>query len=206
MLASLLFPYDDDAPELMDTWLGELEQEGCIARYAAEGSTYIQILNWLNHQKIDKPSQSKIPAFDESSRILANVRERSSEEGKGREGKGEERKGINTLSPGDDLSESGKADQIPYTEILDAYHEHLPMLPGVRTFSDARRRKLRARWTESKERQSVEYWQEFFAYAALSDFLTGRNNAWTGCDFEWLIESANHIKVSEGKYENKVAT
>lgn len=78
MLASLLFPYDDDAPGLIDSWLLELEHEGCIVRYKADGSSYVQVCNWLIHQKIDKPSKSKIPAFDESSRILANPRESSS--------------------------------------------------------------------------------------------------------------------------------
>ncbi len=80
MLASLLFPYDNDAGKLIDGWLEELEREECIVRYSVDGSTYLQILKWLNHQKIDKPSQSKIPPFDESSRILANPRERSSED------------------------------------------------------------------------------------------------------------------------------
>lgn len=77
MLASLLFPYDDDVPALIDGWMLELESEGCINRYRAGGSSYIQVCNWLNHQKIDKPSKSKIPDFCESSRILANPREHS---------------------------------------------------------------------------------------------------------------------------------
>jgi hypothetical protein len=77
MLASLLFPYDDDAPALMDSWLSELEREGCIARYLVDGATYVEIAKWLSHQKIDKPSPSKIPPFDPSSRILANPRESS---------------------------------------------------------------------------------------------------------------------------------
>jgi len=92
MLASLLFPYDDDAPGLIDGWLNELDREGCIVRYAAGGNCYVEICNWLNHQKIDKPSASKIPAFDESSRILANPREESSlDQGKdqGKEGSGD---------------------------------------------------------------------------------------------------------------------
>jgi len=78
MLASLLFPYDDDAPGLISGWLAELEDERCIIRYQVDDGSYIQICNWLTHQKIDKPSKSKIPEFDESSRILANPRERSS--------------------------------------------------------------------------------------------------------------------------------
>lgn len=77
MLASLLFPYDDDAPSLIDGWISELEREGCVVRYIAENQTYIEICKWLIHQKIDKPSLSKIPKFNESSRILANPREHS---------------------------------------------------------------------------------------------------------------------------------
>ena len=82
MLASLLFPYDNDVPQLIDGWLEELVKQECIIVYQIEDSTYIQICKWLNHQKIDKPSLSKIPEFDESSRILANVHCRIKDQGK----------------------------------------------------------------------------------------------------------------------------
>lgn len=108
MLASLLFPYDDDAKDLIDDWLGELEQEGCIVRYKIGGDSYIQIANWLIHQKIDKPSKSKIPPFDESSRILSNPRELSSED-----------QGSRIKDQGEDLSLSGKPDAAEAKEILD---------------------------------------------------------------------------------------
>lgn len=75
MLASLLFPYDDDAPGLIDGWLSELEREGCVVRYAVDGSSYVEVANWLSHQKIDKPTPSKLPSSEEGSRILANPRE-----------------------------------------------------------------------------------------------------------------------------------
>lgn len=78
MLASLLFPYDDDAPRLMDGWLTELEREDCIVRYQAEGTSYLEVRKWLTHQKIDRPSQSKFPAPPEPSRALASPREPSS--------------------------------------------------------------------------------------------------------------------------------
>lgn len=98
MLASLLFPYDDDAKKLMEGWLVELEREKCIVRYLVDGTSYIQICNWLTHQKIDKPSPSKLPPFDESSRTVSTPREDSrslvggsgsgSGSGPGREGTG----------------------------------------------------------------------------------------------------------------------
>ena len=80
MLASLLFPYDDDAKDLIDAWLSELERESCIARYMIAGTSYLQVCNWSKHQKIDKPSGSKIPPPEEGSRILSNPREVSSED------------------------------------------------------------------------------------------------------------------------------
>lgn len=92
MLASLLFPYDDDAPKLIDGWLSELQHQGCIRLYDHAGSQYLEICNWLKHQKIDKPSKPLFPGFVESSRGLANPLECSCEEGKGKERKGKDLK------------------------------------------------------------------------------------------------------------------
>ncbi|MBF8177676.1 hypothetical protein [Herminiimonas contaminans] len=93
MLASLLFPYDDDVPSLIDGWMNELENEGCVTRYKIDGQSFVQIRNWLIHQKIDKPSKSKIPAFVDSSIVLSNPLEVSSEEGIKDQGKDQEGKG-----------------------------------------------------------------------------------------------------------------
>jgi hypothetical protein len=78
LLASLLFPYDADSRNLISGWMAELEREKCLIPYEVGGHSYVQITNWSNHQKIDKPSGSKFPPFDESSRILSNPLEGSS--------------------------------------------------------------------------------------------------------------------------------
>jgi hypothetical protein len=65
MLASLLYPYDDDARELIGPWLDELEQAGAIRRYEVDGSTYLEVVKWLEHQKIDRPSPSRLPEYRE---------------------------------------------------------------------------------------------------------------------------------------------
>lgn len=102
MLASLLFPYDDDAPSLVEAWMGELERESCIIRYASDdGTSYVQICKWKDHQKIDKPSVSRLPApdsakarecsrnVDEASRKKAlDLGPRTKDQGEG--GRGEE--------------------------------------------------------------------------------------------------------------------
>lgn len=74
MLASLLYPYDDDARAHVDDWLAELEREQCIRRYEVGGNHYLEVCNWLSHQKIDRPSPSKLPAPPEA---LASPREPS---------------------------------------------------------------------------------------------------------------------------------
>jgi hypothetical protein len=75
MLASLLYPYDDDVSRLIDGWLDELEKNGQVRRYEVDGSTYLEIVKWLDHQKIDRPSKSKMPAFAGSPRALATISE-----------------------------------------------------------------------------------------------------------------------------------
>lgn len=77
MLASLLYPYDNDAAKLIDKWLAELASENMVTLYECDGSKYLEITKWLEHQKIDRPSQSRLPAPIEGSRILANNREGS---------------------------------------------------------------------------------------------------------------------------------
>jgi hypothetical protein len=75
MLASLLYPYDDDAAKLIDGWMAELERNGRIRIYDALGARYLEVANWREHQKIDKPSKSRLPPFE--CRDRANPREAS---------------------------------------------------------------------------------------------------------------------------------
>ena len=79
MLASLLFPYDDDAGGLISGWLEELEREECLIQYQSEGQHYIQITNWFSHQKIDKRTASKIPSPPNPRESSPNPREEMAE-------------------------------------------------------------------------------------------------------------------------------
>jgi hypothetical protein len=67
LLASLLYPYDGDAGGLIDGWLSELEHHKAIRRYEVDGSQYLEIVKWLEHQKIDRPSPSRLPEYREAS-------------------------------------------------------------------------------------------------------------------------------------------
>lgn len=73
VLASLLYPFDYDARDQMDSWLAELADKDLVRLYEIDGTRYLWIPKWLKHQKIDHPSRSKIPDFREDSRVLARV-------------------------------------------------------------------------------------------------------------------------------------
>ena len=108
MLASLLYPYDTDAVGLIEGWTQELEGEGCIARYRVGKDSYVQVTNWRDHQKIDKPSKSKLPPPSQGS---ANPREDSETEWNGMEGIGKDSSGMETpagANPSPSLYSFGK--------------------------------------------------------------------------------------------------
>ncbi len=72
LLASRLYPYDEDATALIDAWMTELEEGGHVRRYEVDGDAYLDIPKWLKHQKIDHASASRLPEFREG---LAKPRE-----------------------------------------------------------------------------------------------------------------------------------
>jgi len=75
-LASRLFPYDTDAPGLLEAWIEELRVKKHIQLYEVDGETFGVIPKFTIHQKIDHPSPSKLPA---PTNFLANPREGSRE-------------------------------------------------------------------------------------------------------------------------------
>lgn len=111
----------------------------------------------------------------------------------------------------------------PYSALLDLYEKHCPTMPRVRRagFSDSQRGKaMRARWawvlTERQEfgdqagermatttEEGIAWFEKYFAHVATSDFLTGRNGAWTSCDIEFLMTQSKFISVLEGKYHRE---
>lgn len=125
LIKGLLYPYDELKISQVDAWLEELEREGCLVRYEHEGSRYFSVCNWLNHQKIDRPSKSKIPEPDESSRILANPREPSSEDLRIKD------QGSRTKEGTKDQGRSAKAIQMPTSFQPSESHADLAMQLGV---------------------------------------------------------------------------
>lgn len=108
------------------------------------------------------------------------------------------------------LSTADAVDPCPHEEIIALYHQHLPMLTQVRVWNDRRKALLRARWREDAERQSLDWWEDFFKYVAGCRFLLGHGPSRDGqapwqADLEWLVNPSNMTKVIEGKYARDAA-
>ena len=112
---------------------------------------------------------------------------------------------------------------IPFDQLIDLYEKHLPELPSVRkslfsTGTNAKTTKQRWDWvmTSTHEKgpragqrlaetqdQALEWFDKFFGFVSQSDFLTGRDKKWSGCNLGWLMNRANFEKVLSGQYHKK---
>jgi hypothetical protein len=67
LIRATVLPFDDDAtPERIGAWLDELETAGLVQLYEVDGRTYIAISSWADDQRIDKPTESRLPAPPDS--------------------------------------------------------------------------------------------------------------------------------------------
>lgn len=67
LIAAALWPLDDHVgASAVDGHLEDLERLGLIVRYRAAGRPYLQVCGWDEHQRINRPTPSKIPPPDQA--------------------------------------------------------------------------------------------------------------------------------------------
>ena len=105
------------------------------------------------------------------------------------------------------ITNNHKPIKTPYQLIVDAYHDCLPTFAKVIIISDKRKASIKKLWNYEKHHQDIDWWKDYFAEVNKSDFLSGRlqnnndnHNTWK-CDFEFLININNFVKILEGKYK-----
>lgn len=166
MLASLLYPYDDDAPKLIVEWLSELERGGMVQFYDAEGCRYLEICNWLKHQKIDHASKSKLPSPPWS---LANPREDSGNLAPDLDGIGLEGIGGDAPPAGAEEASDKKTRRKPQTAIAEGWKPNKTAFDGF-SVSEVGREVTRFRnHAKQSDRRSADWeaaWENWMIKAA----------------------------------------
>lgn len=77
MLGGQVFPGLANPREVSARALEELRTLDFVVLYEVDGQHYFEIRNWEKHQKIDRPTPSKLPKNPQASGALANPRESS---------------------------------------------------------------------------------------------------------------------------------
>lgn len=101
-------------------------------------------------------------------------------------------------------TEERQSKKTPYQLIVDAYHKELNNLSRVVIISDKRKAAIKKLFNYHEDHKNIDWWINYFTIIKRSDFLMGRvqssnNHTWT-CDFDFIINMNNFIKIIEGKY------
>lgn len=177
----------------------------------------LKILNWNEYQNIDglerireltrqrvrrfrnKEKQKELP---ESTETVGNVTSNATVAFGNASRERRENKDI--LSSKEDSSGHVRDQPVPYSKIVDLYHEICTSLPRIKALSQSRKGYIKARWQEHPD---MEFWKEFFSEVESCKFLTGKADYKDRkpfyADLEWLTRPNNFLKVLEGKYRDK---
>jgi uncharacterized protein YdaU (DUF1376 family) len=88
----------------------------------------------------------------------------------------------------------------PHREIVSLYNKTLPELTQViadRWEGSARAKALQARWRESPNHQSLDFWESYFGELRNYPFYLGKNDRGWKADLEWLVQRKNFDKLVE---------
>ena len=105
-------------------------------------------------------------------------------------------------APQPDATADIRAPAVPYAAIMENYNAVCVSLTPIKVMSEKRKKEAKTRFLREFRGDMGEV-RAFFRKVEASDFLCGRNgHGWTA-SFDWLMKSANAIKVLEGTYDNK---
>lgn len=202
-------PLREDSVSIHES-LGELSNVGYIRLgTGVDGKRYGHICGFTKHQRVNRPSPSKIKqidiSWDSSLKTHGEFTEGSPQERNREQGKDKDSY----------ESSSAKVADCPHQQIIDAYEELLPMLPRVRRDMWAGSQSaefLKARWREDPKRQDINWWRKFFERIRdRCPHLLGHSgaNPNTGkvwhADLRWIVKRENFTKILEGRYLDKGA-
>lgn len=107
---------------------------------------------------------------------------------------------INQLNEKEKDKDANRIEKIPYQKIVDMYNDICVSMPSVKAVTTKRKDKMKVLYREVKDLDVIE---ECFRKAENSSFLNGSSGKWSGCNFDWLLNYNNFIKVLEGTYDDK---
>lgn len=186
-IKAVLFPYNDDLRIAdIEKTLSEISSKMSVIFYSCDENKYYTLTSWNTFQKIDKPTESKIPDYDETNsniRLLFN------------EHSTKPRRGV----PPKRKEDNRKEIEEKRIRIKDIYNQNCPNLPQVQKLTDKRKNAIDKFLKDFTEEQ----FEQICRIANCSDFLTGKNDTGWKADFDFMMRVDKATNIAEGKYANK---
>ncbi len=113
-------------------------------------------------------------------------------------------KDINKELDIDKEREENKAQGNPlstYQQIVDNFNRICTSLPRITSVDETRKDLVNKSFSMF---ENIEVFTKVFKKAQNSDFLSGRNEKWKCCSFDWIISEGNMMKILKGNYDNKL--
>lgn len=114
------------------------------------------------------------------------------------------------------IKDVGDKSPVPLQQVLDAYHELLPMMPVVLIYTEKRKSMVRTFWkkrtTEHKSAGKVftiDSLRGYFNYIAnhcqwmLTDRDNGKGGMWKAKNFDYVMKDDCYVAVKEQRFDNK---
>lgn len=187
-LKSTLFPYNEDMRSAdIEKALFEISSNMSVVFYSCDGNNYYSLLSWDTFQKIDRPTNSKIPDFDETNKEIRRLFV---------EGSPSNRRGLvpnkNIIEDNKNIKEDNR------NRIVEVYNTYCTNLPQVQKLTDKRNKSINNFLKEF----SIEQFEEICKIANNSEFLTGNNDRSWKADFDFIMRSDKATAILEGKYSS----
>lgn len=183
-IKAVLFPYNDDLRVAdIEKALSEISSKMSVIFYSCDENKYYTLTSWNKWQKIDKPSDSSIPAYEEDNKEIRLLFDEHSTNSR------------RVVAP-NRIEENRKEKEDKRIKIKDIYNKNCPNLPQVQKLTDKRNKAIDVFLKEFTEEQFTLICQT----ANNTDFLIGKNDDGWRADFDFLMRVDKATNILEGKY------
>lgn len=185
-LRTTLFPYNEDMRSAdIEKALFEISSNMSVVFYSCDGNSYYSLLSWYTFQKIDRATDSKLPAFEENNLEIQRLFVDNSTSNK------------RVFAP-NKKEDNKKEKEDKRIEIKEIYNTTCTNLPQIQKLTDKRNNAI----DKFLKDFTIDQFKQICKIANSSDFLIGKNDTGWKADFDFLMRIDKATNVLEGKYSN----
>lgn len=187
-LKSTLFPYEEGIRSAdIDKTLSEISSNMSVVFYSCDGSSYYSLYNWNTWQKIDRPSESKIPEYNKKVMQRLFVEDSTNV-----------RRAFDPNKNKKRIEDNKKIKEENRSKVVEIYNTYCTNLPQVQKLTDKRNKSI----DNFLKEFSIEQFEQICKIANTSEFLKGNNDRKWKADFDFIMRSDKATAILEGKYNN----